>query len=97
MGLPSKIGWGLWSGLLSAGALFVSQKLVNAGWRTVVGDEPPEPNDPKTPAAYAFAWAALSGIGIGLAQLAVNRFAARRWESQTGIPAPSVKNINFKL
>lgn len=97
MGLPSKVGWNIWSGVLSAAAVFASQKVVTAGWKKVMGSEPPEPNDPDTPASHAFAWAALSGIGLGVVQLLVNRFAARRWMAETGKKAPSIKNVSLRL
>lgn len=97
MGLPSKMGWSLWSGILGAATMLFAHKAVNQSWKIVTGEAPPEPNDPDTPASRAFTWALVSGLGLALAQLAVNRFAARRWTAETGRPAPSLKSVNLKL
>lgn len=45
----------------------------------------------------ALIWALASGIGIGIAQLLMNRVAADRWQAVMGTPAPSAKKIAFKI
>lgn len=70
-----------YTGGIAALASLVANKLVHGVWRATTGERPPEPSDPETPVAQAVLWVIASAIGIGLIQLLVNRFAARRWSS----------------
>ena len=70
---------------------------VNGVWQAVTGDAPPDPNDPGVPLRRALTWAVASGIGIGLAQLLVNRIAADQWTKAMGTPAPSFRKTTFTV
>lgn len=94
--LPQKITWNLYSAAVGAISALVTKKLVDAAWKFVTGDEPPEPNDPDTPAPLALAWVLAMAVGVGVSQVLVNRFAAKRWASFTGGPAP-LRSVNLRL
>jgi hypothetical protein len=44
--------------------------------------------NPRTSAVQAFSWAIASGVGVGTAQLAARRLAARHWDKQIGKDLP---------
>ncbi|MGY4720811.1 DUF4235 domain-containing protein [Naumannella cuiyingiana] len=86
---PSKaILWKIYAGLLGAATTFVAQKAVSGAWKAVTGDEPPSPSDPDAPLGQAVIWALSSAIGIGVTQLLINRFTARRWRAAMGDDNP---------
>lgn len=97
MNASQKLLWNLYAGAIGALTAVVAQKAVSGAWRLATGDEPPEPGDPATPLTEALIWALASGIGIGIAQLLMNRVAADRWQAVMGTPAPSAKKIAFKI
>jgi len=82
-GKPSNIEYRLMAGLLGAAATFATQRLLRAGWKTITGSEPPDVRDPDVPIGAAISWLVASGVGLGVAQLLVQRFAARRWALPT--------------
>ena len=66
-----------------------AQRLVSLAWKTVTGEEPPSPTDPEDiRPRSAVSWVVASGIGVGVAQLFAQRFAARHWTNETGLDAP---------
>ncbi len=89
MGMSEKVLWKVYAGVLGAVTTIVAQKVVQKVWELSTGDVPPDPNDPDTPLTQALIWAASSGLGVGMAQLAMNRFVSRRWVSNMGHAAPS--------
>ena len=97
MGPSQKIVWNLYAAAVGPVTVIVAQKAVSAAWRLATGGEPPEANDPDTPLDEAITWALASGIGIGITQLLVNRFAANRWQAAMGTPAPRGRPIQFKI
>ena len=88
MALSEKILWKLYAGVLGAVTTVVAQKLVTMAWEASTGSEPPDPNDPETPLVHALIWAASSGLGVGIAQLTMNRYVQRRWQQNMGHAAP---------
>lgn len=88
MGTTGKLMGKVYAGVIGAVTTIVAQKLVTLAWKTVTGDEPPSPTDPKTSTAAALSWVVASGIGVGVAQLFAQRFAARHWVNETGLDAP---------
>ena len=84
-----KLLWNLYAGAVGALTTVLAVKAVNAVWELATGDSPPEPNDPEVPLRRALTWAIASGVGIGLSQLLVNRFAAGQWTKVMGTPARS--------
>ena len=71
------------AGALGALTTIVAQKVVSAGWRSVTGHEPPNPDDPNVSTLSAISWTIASGVGLAVAQLLVTRFAARQFGEQS--------------
>lgn len=89
--------WNLYAGAVGALTTVLAAKAVNSLWELTTGEEPPEPNDPNVPLRRALTWAIASGIGIGLSQLLVNRFAANQWTKVMGTPAPSFNKTTLRI
>ncbi len=69
-----------------------SKKLVEKIWTAARPDDPPRaPSDPDASWADALSWAALSAVGVALAQLLTGRAAASAWRSLTGAEPPAKK------
>lgn len=79
MAISEKLMWKIYAGAIGAVTTIVAQKLVTKAWEATTGDTPPDPNDPDTPVTQALIWAAASGLGVGVAQIMMNRFVANRW------------------
>ena len=88
MGPSQKLIWKLYAGVLGAVTSFAALKLVTLLWKTVTGNEPPTPTDPRTPLSQALSWALASAIGVRVTQIVTQRFAARRWSDEMGTEAP---------
>ena len=88
MGPSQKLIWKLYAGVLGAVTSFAALKLVTLLWKTLTGNEPPTPTDPRTPLSQALSWALASAIGVRLTQIVTQRFAARRWSDEMGTEAP---------
>ena len=88
MGPSQKLVWKLYAGVLGAVMTFAAEKLVTVAWKTVTGNKPPSPTDPRTPLREALSWALASAIGVRAAQIVTQRFAARRWSDEMGTEAP---------
>lgn len=96
MKTSQKLLWNLYAGAIGAATTVLAAKAVNAVWELATGDTPPEPNDPDVPLRQAVTWAIASGVGIGLSQLLVNRFAANQWTRVMGTPAPRINKTGAK-
>lgn len=94
--ISQKIVWNLYAGGVAALTAVVAKKVLDRGWQTVTGHEPPDVNDPTTPPGEALAWALAVALGIGVTGVFMNRFAARRWEQFTGVPSPT-RTVNLRL
>jgi hypothetical protein len=82
----------LWSvsGLVATtAATILARKLMNAGWKVSTGKTPPKnPAHPDVSIGEAVAWAALSGVAVGLARMVASRKAADYYRKSTGhLPA----------
>lgn|GEM_PF-278684 len=97
MTVSQRLLWNIYAGAVGALTAVVAQKAVRGAWKVATGDEPPDPNDPATPLSEAVIWALAGGIGIGIAQLLTNRFAAAHWERAMGSPAPTRPPVSFKF
>ncbi|MEL4358422.1 MULTISPECIES: DUF4235 domain-containing protein [unclassified Luteococcus] len=91
------IGFKIYAGVLGAVTTVVTQKLISAAWKVATGDTPPDPNDPDVPPTQAAIWALASGLGLGVSQLALNRFVGRRFEEVTGEHLDKTGNLKIKL
>jgi Protein of unknown function (DUF4235) len=83
MGTTNKALGKIYAGVIGAVTTIVAQKLVAATWKAVTGKEPPSPTSPQTSLPLAISWVVASGIGVGVAQLVAQRFAARHWSGDT--------------
>jgi hypothetical protein len=84
----------LWK-LVGAGAALAAaaatRAVVRGLWRSAKNAEPPE--DPASPAVSwgdALAWAALTGVAVGVAEMVAKRVTASGWEQATGGLPPSL-------
>ncbi|QDP96590.1 DUF4235 domain-containing protein [Microlunatus elymi] len=97
MGTSSKLVWKVYVGVLGTATTIAAQKGISIAWKSITGKKPPSPTDPDTPLAEAAGWALASGIGIGLTQFVVTRFAATRWAKDMGTKAPGIPQIKLKV
>ena len=91
------IGFKIYAGLLGTVTTIVTQKLMQAAWKAATGDNPPDPNDPEVPATHAAIWALASGLGLGVSQVALNRFVGRRFEAVPGERLDTASRTKIKL
>ncbi len=84
----------LWK-LVGAGAALAAaaatRAVVRSAWRGAKAEEPPE--DPASPSVSwgdAIAWAALTGVAVGVAELVAKRVTASGWQQATGHLPPSL-------
>ena len=96
MDFSQKIVWNAYSTVVGLVAAVATKKAVDGAWQFVTGEEPPEPNDPNTPTTHAAIWVLARAMGVGLSQVLINRFAARRWEAFTGSASP-LRHVNLKF
>lgn len=97
MAMTEKVLWKIYAGVVGAVTTLVAQKVVTKVWEASTGDTPPDPNDPDVPLTKALIWATASGLGVGMTQLAMNRFVQRRWVSNFEHRAPSRLVSKFNL
>lgn len=97
MNTSQKLLWSFYTAGVGALTTMLAAKAVNKAWELATGDTPPEPNDPEVPLRRALTWAVASGVGIGLAQLLMNRFAASQWTKAMGTPAPRFGKTTVRL
>ena len=88
MASGSKV-WTVYGFAATAAATVVARKALNATWKVSTGKTPPKnPAHPDVSAAEAVAWAALSGVAVGLARMLASRQAAIYYRKSTGhLPA----------
>jgi len=79
MNLKNKIAFAIIGSL--AGTL--SAKFIRSFWRRLTGEDPPDPNDPKTPPVVALVWTALAAIILAGGKILVNRFGASHLSAKT--------------
>jgi len=77
--MSSNFTYKVLAGLLGAVSTLVVQRFVTASWKTITGDEPPNPNDPDVSTAEAVSWTVASAVGLAVAQILVNRYTTRRF------------------
>ena len=79
---------GIIRGLASAGAVFISRRLVIILWTKATGKEPPvHPEDPKVALPEAIGWAALAAATMQTARILAIRAAESRLHSPDREPA----------
>lgn len=97
MAVTEKVLWQIYAGALGAVSTIAARKLITKAWEVATGDEPPDPNDPETPLVQAIIWALASGVGVGMTQLAMNRYMQRHWRLNMGQKAPGKRRNKLDL
>lgn len=89
MPLVSKLMWKVAGAAAGAVATGLARAVLAGAWRKARHEEPPQnPASPSTSWPQAVAWAAASGVGLGVARLVAQRGAAAAWKRRTGhLPA----------
>jgi len=66
-----------------------ARKAMTTSWKVATGKNPPQnPEHPDVSIGEAVAWAALSGVAVGLARMLASRKAAEYYRKSTGhLPA----------
>lgn len=70
--------WKVYAALLGTATTIATQKVITKAWEAVTGEPPPEPGDPDTPLHLAITWSIASAVGVGTAQLLMNRGVLKR-------------------
>ena len=88
MASGSKV-WSLMGLAATVGATMAARKAMTATWKLSTGKQPPSnPEHPDVSMAEAVAWAAASGVAVGLARMFATRKAADYYRRSTGhLPA----------
>lgn len=87
----------VYAGVLGAVTTIAASKALEFAWKAATGEAPPDPNDPETSLTRASIWALASGVGIGVAQMMVNRYTARTWVRDMGTELPKPNKISVKV
>lgn len=73
----------------------VARKALTTSWKVATGKEPPQnPADPDVSMGEAVAWAAASGVAIGLARMLASRKAANYYRKSTGHLPPNLQEAS---
>lgn len=89
--------WKLMAAGAAVGAGIVANKLTDGTWKFVSGgDSPSNPEDPDIDLKEAIAFAALSGVIVGLARMFANREATRVYQKTTGHLPPELEKSKGK-
>jgi len=68
-----------------------ARKVMTTTWKVATGKNPPaNPEHPDVSIAEAVAWAALSGLAVGLARMFASRRAANYYRRSTGHLPPNL-------
>jgi hypothetical protein len=81
--------WSLMGLASTVGAAIVARKALTTTWKVSTGKNPPaNPAHPDVSIGEAVAWAAVSGLAVGLARMLASRKAAEYYRKSTGhLPA----------
>jgi cyanate permease len=71
------------------------RNVLMSAWRAVMKNEPPaNPADPATAWGEALAWAAATGLAVGVARMIASRGAAAGWQKATGTLPPGLQDVS---
>lgn len=81
--------WSLMGLAATVGATIAARRAMVVSWKLATGKKPPSnPEHPDVSLAEAIAWAAVSGVAVGLARMLASRKAANYYRRSTGhLPA----------
>lgn len=92
MAVAGRIGMKLMSAAIGIPVGIVTKKAVERVWLTVRPEDPPrKPAEPEVRWVDALGWAALSAVGIVVAELITRRSAEVAFQALTGSEPPSPK------
>ena len=73
----SKLSNSIYTGIVGALIATVVAAVMKKVWTKATGDVPPDPSDPEARVRDAIVWAAVSGVGVGVAKMITARITAR--------------------
>jgi hypothetical protein len=92
MAVAGKIGLKVMSIAIGIPVGIVTKKVVERAWLAVRPEDPPrKPSEPEVRWADALGWAALSAVGIVVAELVTRRTAEVAYHALTGLQPPPPK------
>ncbi|MGH3500817.1 MAG: DUF4235 domain-containing protein [Nocardioidaceae bacterium] len=98
---PKDKGKKLWKVMGTGAAVtagMATTKVLDATWRTATGHNPPtKAEHPDLDKREAMAWAAVSGMAIGMAKAYATRRAADYWVKSTGKLPPGMSRDSHKV
>jgi hypothetical protein len=72
-----------------------ARKAMTTSWKLATGKQPPQnPAHPDVSVGEAVAWAAVSGVAVGLARMFASRKAATYYRKSTGHLPPNLEEIS---
>lgn len=75
-----------------------ANKVINLAWKKAGRDTEIDPTNPESPLGEAIAYAALAGLGMGLARTFATRKAAQYYQRSAGrLPEEMEENIGEEL
>ena len=87
----------LWSAYGFAATMvggLAARKAMTTSWKVATGKKPPQnPAHPDVSIGEAVAWAAFTGVGVGLARMLAARKAASYWRKSTGHLPPNLDEV----
>lgn len=69
----------------------VANKVINLAWKKAGRDTEIDPTNPESPVVEALAYAALAGLGMGLARTMTSRKMAQYYQRSTGHLPPEME------
>lgn len=88
--------WKLYGVLAATAATLAARQLMDRTWRLATGNPPPSnPEHPDVTMAEAVAWAAVSGVAVGVARMLATRKAANYWRRSTGDLPPGMEEVTI--
>jgi hypothetical protein len=87
--IMGKVGWRIVTIAVGIPVGILAKKGVERAWVAVrPGDPPRKARDPNVRWTDALAWAAISGVGVAVAELVTTKGAASVWRSLVGTEPP---------
>jgi hypothetical protein len=86
-----KLGWKLMGPMTAAAAAGATLKAAEKVYKAGTGEAPPiNPAAPHVPLRQAIIWAVISGVGVALVKMMVERTAAAAWLRARGELPPGI-------
>lgn len=87
--------WSAYGLVATLGAGLAARKAMTTSWKVATGKNPPQnPAHPDVSIGEAAAWAAVSGLAVGLARMLASREAANYWRKSTGHLPGNLDDVN---